>query len=462
MLSLETGPVPCNEKAETKRTVGPPAAPSPEQQAVLTAFLSGHPTVVVHALAGTGKTTCLLHLARSAERGSVLYLAFNRCAQQEAARRFGTFAVCRTFHALALEQLRARGPVWVQKLAAVRADTLSCVRAALPPSCFSSHTVRGVAEEISAFCWSRSQDTHRLSPPASTAWNALTSSLLPSVPMSHEVYLKLWSLSGPDLGGYQHIFLDEAQDANSAVLAALESAQQQGAQVVLVGDPNQALYRFQGTCDFLAEWGRRPGAVILPLSVCYRCGPAVAAVANSLLHQGSLPHQGSLLQAAGPASAAVLRGQRTDGLQSISSSGGRWAVLCRTNIQVGQFLQLARAKGWSATGLHRRDFRMGEAETLPTLPPDSSVSVVVGTVHSAKGLEFDNVYIAHWGEMIAAARREQMEKKQCSDSTMVAYVACTRAKHVLFLEVSGKTRGAKRQKKNWSWKKQKEKKRTRN
>ena len=46
-----------------------------------------------------------------------------------------------------------------------------------------------------------------------------------------------------------------------------------------------------------------------------------------------------------------------------------------------------------------------------------------GGGHSAKGLEFDRVYIAMWGELEAAGDRANMG--------VLAYVACTRAKHAL-------------------------------
>jgi superfamily II DNA or RNA helicase len=73
--------------------------PTAEQQAAVDAFTTGG-TVVVHAGAGTGKTSTLrlLSAARSTAKG--LYLAYNKAIQTEAERSFPRNVDCRTAHSL--------------------------------------------------------------------------------------------------------------------------------------------------------------------------------------------------------------------------------------------------------------------------------------------------------------------------------------------------------------------------
>ena len=73
---------------------------------------------------------------------------------------------------------------------------------------------------------------------------------------------------------YSCILLDEAQDANAAVLSVLQQLADSKTRVVLVGDPNQ------GTTDFLAEWS---GTAVFQLTNCFRYGPEVVHVANQRL-----------------------------------------------------------------------------------------------------------------------------------------------------------------------------------
>lgn len=57
---------------------------------------------------------------------------------------------------------------------------------------------------------------------------------------THDVYLKQWQLSGPELTGWDAILYDEAQDADPCVADVIE--RQAHAQLVAVGDPAQAIY----------------------------------------------------------------------------------------------------------------------------------------------------------------------------------------------------------------------------
>lgn len=76
--------------------------PTPEQSAAAAAFPTGS-HLVIQAGAGTGKTTTLAMLARTARRQgrSGRYIAFNRAVARHAARTFPAEVSCGTAHALA-------------------------------------------------------------------------------------------------------------------------------------------------------------------------------------------------------------------------------------------------------------------------------------------------------------------------------------------------------------------------
>lgn len=112
-----------------------------------------------------------------------------------------------------------------------------------------------------------------------TLWQAM-SDPDGTFPVTHDTYLKLFQLSGPDLSRrWDTILFDEAQDANP-VTSALVLGQR--CRIVLVGDRYQQIYRFRGADDALSH-PSLSGADRLWLTQSFRFGPAVAAMANLLL-----------------------------------------------------------------------------------------------------------------------------------------------------------------------------------
>lgn len=69
------------------------------------------------------------------------------------------------------------------------------------------------------------------------------------IPLGHDGYLKLWSLSKPRLA-CDYVLLDEAQDSNAAVLTVLTA---QDAQLVYVGDRHQEIYEWRGAVNAMAK-----------------------------------------------------------------------------------------------------------------------------------------------------------------------------------------------------------------
>ncbi|KFQ95070.1 F-box only protein 18, partial [Nipponia nippon] len=90
-------------------------------------------------------------------------------------------------------------------------------------------------------------------------------------------YLKLWQLSKPQISGYDAIFVDEAQDCTRAIMDIVLS---QTCGIILVGDPHQQIYTFRGAVNTLYSVRHTH---IYYLTQSFRFGPEIAYVGATIL-----------------------------------------------------------------------------------------------------------------------------------------------------------------------------------
>ncbi|XP_054668996.1 F-box DNA helicase 1 isoform X2 [Grus americana] len=90
-------------------------------------------------------------------------------------------------------------------------------------------------------------------------------------------YLKLWQLSKPQLSGYDAIFVDEAQDCTPAIVDIVLS---QKCGIILVGDPHQQIYTFRGAVNTLYSVRHTH---IYYLTQSFRFGPEIAYIGATIL-----------------------------------------------------------------------------------------------------------------------------------------------------------------------------------
>lgn len=95
--------------------------------------------------------------------------------------------------------------------------------------------------------------------------------------MTCDGYLKLWQLSKPQLSGYDAIFVDEAQDCTPAIVDIVLS---QRCGIILVGDPHQQIYTFRGAVNTLYSV---PHTHVYYLTQSFRFGPEIAYVGATIL-----------------------------------------------------------------------------------------------------------------------------------------------------------------------------------
>lgn len=277
------------------------------QLQVLDAVRKGHQEISVVAYAGSGKTTTLKYVAdvlnEQGENG--LYIAFNRDIVNEALKKMPENIKSSTAHSLAY---RAVGVHYKHRLNTrltgkrLAGDYLKLTCGVDPGKPLIPLTVAQtgylVLDTIRRFCYSNDpemklrhvpslkgadQDAARsvkeqILPLAKKTWEMMADRKH-SIPVTHDVYLKLWALSNPD-PGYDTILLDEAQDTNPVLLGVLKGHTQRGGRLILVGDPYQKIYGWRMAENVMAKF---PDAEQINLVHTFRFGPTIAKYANLAL-----------------------------------------------------------------------------------------------------------------------------------------------------------------------------------
>lgn len=83
---------------------------------------------------------------------------------------------------------------------------------------------------------------------------------------------------------YDYIMVDECQDLNKAERELILKCFKLGTRMISVGDRNQCIYSFAGSDpDSFDEICKMPNTVRLPLSISYRCSPKIVNYAKSIV-----------------------------------------------------------------------------------------------------------------------------------------------------------------------------------
>lgn len=255
--------------------------PTAQQQAIIDAAVEGK-HVAVQALAGTGKTSTLVMIAAQMLERRIGYIAFNRAIADEAGRKFGRNVIARTSHSFALQDLRntsyrhkvsiagprknrgARRPRDVAAVLGITAEIRVSVDGSLQrvgPEDIAKivmGALRRYRQSADAELgrqhlgekWAHVPAARTLLQYARRAWADIADPNKNDIFFDHDDYLKIWALSDPRLN-FDTIFFDEAQDINPVLRKVI---QDQDAQIIVVGDSNQAIYEFRGAVDALKDW----------------------------------------------------------------------------------------------------------------------------------------------------------------------------------------------------------------
>lgn len=469
--------------------------PTREQQQAIDAFTTGGDLKII-AGAGTGKTSTLSMLSDAARGRRGVYLAFNKAMADDAKTRMPSNVAVSTAHSLAFRGTRA---AYATKIGSRMTARQAAQIAGLPSKMTLGNEITKEAAELGYYLldWVRSfcsSDSPQIGLASMTyasplgwlhvdpeyatrddfrAARNLVAGLVPyvqrlwaamadpqnSAPATHDVYLKQWVLSGPDLGA-DFILFDEAQDANPLMLQLVQSQQ---AQRVFVGDPNQQIYAWRGATNAMQSV-QTPYTTTL--SESFRFGPRIAEFANFVLEtycNSSLRLTGRGKPAPSNSCAVICRTNAgvISALSGLNPSdvyvagGTEQAVSLLRGMQDLRLrgrtnnANLAHFNGWDEFVEHVGKSR-DEMSTLLRLSKNgeninplidllarvrqtaAGASRVVSTGHKCKGLEWDHVTLD--GDFVTPGPEGDVEDALYnSERANLLYVAGTRAKRALWL-----------------------------
>ncbi|XP_051889779.1 F-box DNA helicase 1 isoform X1 [Pristis pectinata] len=135
----------------------------------------------------------------------------------------------------------------------------------VPGDCKSTHGGTGSMEH---------HEKLELVEDAKRIWKKMVDLCETSYLMTHDGYLKLWQLNKPSLSQFDVILVDEAEDCSPDIILSQKCGK------ILVGDPHQQISSFKGTVEALFE-AHHPQ--LFSLKQSFRFGPEIAYVAATIL-----------------------------------------------------------------------------------------------------------------------------------------------------------------------------------
>src|SRR4051812_38936647 len=293
-------------------------------EAQAAAVTSDGAPLVILAGAGSGKTRVLTRrIAWRAATGSadprhVLALTFTRKAAGELRHRLGALGVrdgvaAGTFHAVAYAQLRQR---WAD--AGQHAPTLLDRKAGFLNRLLGPRSERDAAVQTIDLAaeieWAKARMVGPEQYEAAALHAGRTPPITPSAMASlyeryetekhrrgvvdfDDLLLRCVGALRDDTAfaaaqrwRFRHVFVDEYQDVNPTQAALLAGWRGDGNDLCVVGDPNQAIYSWNGADPaYLSDFTvREPGATVVRLDDNFRSTPQVLATAAAVLAGGGV------------------------------------------------------------------------------------------------------------------------------------------------------------------------------
>jgi superfamily I DNA/RNA helicase len=290
---------------------------------------------------------------------------------------------------------------------------------------------------------------------------------------------------GLPVPSYSNVFVDEAQDLNRCQIElVMKMVKKPNGRIIAVGDPKQSIYGFRGAdTEAMPRIREALNATVMPLSVCYRCPTSHLELAREIV-----PH----IEAAPNAIEGEIDSIGVDAFSdSITKETNEPMVLCRTNAplisyairlikqgkkahvrgaDIGNFLRglvigfqsyslsefNSKVDEWENAQLEQLEKRRASNAVKDTIIDYADVlrafaeqcanpfdivkmidrifsddvdGTVFSSVHRAKGLEAETVYIIR-PDQLPLIRKDQQEWELVQEMNL-KYVALTRSKNRL-------------------------------
>lgn len=294
--------------------------PSKFQTAIYQEVKNGSSDILVKATAGSGKTTTIVNASKFIPQGKdVMFLAFNKSIVEELKTRLPDHVQCSTLHSLGFRSLykyyRTNGGFDVSgykttKFAKDVSKNLKIGSKDLDKALWVANDILDKARlnhvendfkllgEISDYygiIWeNKEMELAQMTYEQLMEYNEIKfSDVKKLVDFTDMIYLP--SFYNVELGKYDIVFVDEAQDLNKSQQILVQKIKKPNGRAIYVGDENQAIYMFAGADAKSFNSIADENTVSLPLSVCYRCGKNIIKEAQEVVGEEAIqPFEGQI------------------------------------------------------------------------------------------------------------------------------------------------------------------------
>lgn len=216
-----------------------------EQLELIEAILQ-YSLILVYALAGTGKTTTLLAIAKKYSSMKGLYLVFNKANKDEAALKFPKNFMVKGVHGLAYYHLRRAGSKYLNNIRTkdYKESEISKLFGVSQQEAKKAMTVFNKYLNSSLDKISGDKNYHNI---AREIYNRMRNC---EMEVTHNFYLKEFEtlLRNGDIKiSFDILMLDEAQDTNMVTLSICSKIKAK--HKIFVGDDNQQIYSFRDSVN---------------------------------------------------------------------------------------------------------------------------------------------------------------------------------------------------------------------
>jgi hypothetical protein len=266
--------------------------PTSEQEFICQNLPRNGQIMLINAYAGSGKTETLRLISERYPEIKFTYLCYNKDTAEKAKRKFPSNVKCKTIHSLAYaavgrfykQDYRMPSSREVMQKFGIKKPYLAVLALeTIDKYCNSEDNVIsgnhiGEDEQHRALILNKYPDLVGI---AQTIWDEMIDRESPT-PISHDGYLKLWSLGSPHVSG-DVILHDESQDMNPVTMRILREQVKHGNPgLVIVGDSHQAIYGWRGAINSM-EMLRPLATYERSLTASFRFGQKIANKAATVL-----------------------------------------------------------------------------------------------------------------------------------------------------------------------------------
>lgn len=235
--------------------------------------------------------------------------------------------------------------------------------------------------------------------------------------LNEENFDKLFSMVKQNPQCIKHlewVLLDEAQDSDEMQFEFLFK-KINPSHFFICGDTKQCIYQFKGSePELLLELTEQEDTHTYDLNENYRNGSKILSFARRLIQPtGQQDMSVPMRLADGEVFETKFNPKGIIYEIKKAPPYSNWAILCRTNKQISQISEVLRGAGFPF-----ETFRQGDLTKDELIAKLKENTIKVLTVHSAKGLEWNNV-------MVYGMRYYNSEERN------ICYVAATRARDLL-------------------------------